>query len=342
MEVAMPPTAMDFDFNDANPMPFMSAPSTPKRFGDITLSAPTSPSRIAEFYSRFDDFAWDDNATPASPMPVPNHSGDDFAFDFRSELEESSLSADELFDGGKIRPLKPPPRLQIEERRRFLSPRSARSPIAQGKKIIREVFSPRKKKDSDPFTVADENTRKRAENGRGRGRERHQALATSSSRRSTRSLSPHRVSEYPWEEEERKLLETTKQSAAPNSKPSGSSTSSSAATAASTTKSSSKKWRLMRDFLLFRSASEGRAADKDPLRTKFPFFFRKPEDAKNTSSRSKESTGSVPASRRKGQVSAHELHYTKNKAASEDMKKKTFLPYKQGILGRKAFNPKAR
>nr|KYP50945.1 hypothetical protein KK1_027305 [Cajanus cajan] len=41
-------------------------------------------------------------------------------------------------------------------------------------------------------------------------------------------------------------------------------------------------------------------------------------------------------SRKKGPVSAHELHYAMKKAESEDMKKKTFLPYRQGILGRLA------
>ncbi|KAJ9186693.1 hypothetical protein P3X46_002238 [Hevea brasiliensis] len=343
MEVVIPPPTMDFDFNNAKPMPFMSAPSTPKRFGDFSLSAPTSPSRVAEFYGHFDYYAWDANSIPVSPKAVPNNSGDNFAFNFRSELQESSLSAEELFDGGKIRPLKPPPRLHVEERSPLLSPRSPRSPTAQGKKIIREVFSRRKKKDSDPFAVAAENTRRRTENDgkkrseNDRGTERGPALASSSSRRAARSLSPYRVSEYPWEEEERKLRETTKQSTASNSKASVSSNSSSSS---STTKSSSRKWRL-RDFLLFRSASEGRAADKDPFRIKYPSFFRKPEDAKTTNFRSTDSSGSVSASTRKGQVSAHELHYTMNKAASEDLKKKTFLPYKQGILGRLAFNPNA-
>lgn len=43
---------------------------------------------------------------------------------------------------------------------------------------------------------------------------------------------------------------------------------------------------------------------------------------------------SSDSSRRKGPVSAHELHYAMKKAESQDMKKKTFLPYRQGILGR--------
>ncbi|KDP38394.1 hypothetical protein JCGZ_04319 [Jatropha curcas] len=334
MEVAVPPPTMDFDFDDARPLPFLSAPSTPKRFGDFSLSAPTSPSRMAEFYNRFDD-AWDSiPPTPKSPNMGDNF---DFAFDFKSELVENSLTAEELFDGGKIRPLKPPPRLQVDERSPLSSPRSPRSPIAQGKKIIREVFSPRKKKVSDPFALAAANTRKKTEDDR--GRERTPGLGYSSSRKGARSLSPYRVSEYPWEEDERRLQELAKQqTAAPNSKgsmlSSNSSSSSSSSSVSTTTKSSSRKWRL-RDFLLFRSASEGRASDKDPFRSKYPSFFRKPEDTKNTSFRSTDSTGS----RRKGRVSAHELHYTTNKAASEDLKKKTFLPYKQGILGRFAFNP---
>ncbi|EEF52456.1 uncharacterized protein LOC8260868 [Ricinus communis] len=321
LEVAIPAPGMDFDFNDARPMPFLSAPSTPKRFGDYSLSVPSSPSRMAEFYRSFDDF--DENTTftweqrPATPKSPAAGGGDDFAFDFRSELEENSLSAEELFDGGKIKPLKPPPK--HEDRTPLLSPRS---PIAQGKKMIREVFSPRKKKDhSDPFATE-------------RGRERGPALTSNTSRRAARSLSPYRVSEYPWEEEERKSQESTKQqSAAPPTSKTNSQLSNSSS---STNKSSSRKWRL-RDFLLFRSASEGRASDKE---YKYPSLFRRPEDAKNSSFRSSDSSsGSASGTRRKAQLSAHELHYKTNKAASEDMKKKTYLPYRQGILGRLAFSP---
>lgn len=93
-----------------------------------------------------------------------------------------------------------------------------------------------------------------------------------------------------------------------------------------------KKWKI-RDFLLFRSASEGRADEKDPLR-KYTALSKKSaaeEDVRNFSFRSTESSGSV--SKRRGPVSAHELHYTMNRAATEEMKKKTFLPYKRGLLG---------
>lgn len=336
LEVAIPPPRMDFDFNDARPSPFLSAPSTPKRFGNYSLSAPTSPSRMSEFYNYFNNFSMSNNGeeetsgipfqweekpgTPKSPKAATNtNREDDFAFDFSAELEKASLSAEELFDGGKIRPLKPPPpRLQIEEFYSTTQQRSPvsspRSPIEQGKKIIRDVFSPRRKKVTDPFVAAEENNQKKTENERGR--------ESSSTRRATRSLSPCRVAEYPWEEEEKQLQQTNKQSPLIKTK---------------TTKSSSKKWSL-KDFLLFRSASEGRAYDKDPFR-KYSTLFKKHEDGKNASFRSTDSSGSVSSSRRRGRTSAHELHYTMNKAASEDLKKKTFLPYKQGILGKLAFNP---
>ncbi|KAL6995182.1 hypothetical protein U1Q18_005317, partial [Sarracenia purpurea var. burkii] len=63
----------------------------------------------------------------------------------------------------------------------------------------------------------------------------------------------------------------------------------------------------------------------------------KHEDAKSSSFRSIERS----SSRRRGgpAISAQELHYTVNRAVLEDLKKNTFLPYKQGILGHLAFNP---
>lgn len=362
MEIVIPraqgPGSMEFDFNSARSSPQPSAPSSPKRFGQYYYtSAPTSPSRISEFYQEFDSlfvmndnndddtsgrrrnnssaipFGWEERpGTPKSKSPRSPRE-DDFAFNFsfNTEPEQASLTAEELFDGGKIRPLKPPPRLQVDDRAGqkspLLSPRSPRSslnPISHGKKIIRDAFSPRNKKKADPFAAQAQT--KTTEHQRERGRQRRNDLS-SGSRRATRSLSPYRVSEYPWEEEQHQqpppppIKQSTINSKPPPHPPAA------AAAAASSTKSSSRKWRFT-DFLLFRSASEGRAADKDPLR-KYSAFKRN-EDTRNTSSRSTDGSGS---GRRKGPVSAHELHYTKNKAASQDLKKKTVLPYKSGILG---------
>ncbi|KAJ8771567.1 hypothetical protein K2173_026744 [Erythroxylum novogranatense] len=295
MEVVIPSTSLDFDFNNARPLPFFSTPSTPRGFGDLSLSAPASPTRVTEFYRYFDSLSPISRTRPASPNGGGN---DDFAFDFSADLEKASLPADELFDGGKIRPLLAPPSgLQVEDQKSpLLSPRSPRSPLARGKEIVSGVFS--KKKDSSTKPSG------RTENV-ARGRD----LTVSSSRRATRSVSPHRVAQYPWEEEDKSNHHNNN-----NNKH-------------STSSSSSRKWSL-RDFLLFRSASEGRASDKDPLRK---YSGRKHDDVKNTNT--------TDHSKRKGRVSAHELHYTTNKAASQDLKKKTFLPYKQGILGRLAFSP---
>ncbi|CAI0558254.1 unnamed protein product [Linum tenue] len=351
MEVIIPSSPgrgmAGFDFNDARPLPFLSAPASPRRFGDLTLSAPTSPGRVADFYRSFENFSeydgggvpfhWEEKpGTPKSPKKLPSFKDEDFAFDFSADLEESSLTAaDELFDGGKIRPLKLPPRLlQVEEIKSPLihSPRSPRSPIEQGKRIIKGAFafSPRRKKAqaaaaAAPMEFVD------SSNERGRGRN----LTSSSSRRgAARSLSPYRVSQYPWEEEERQFQQLQQQKQ-PEPEHNLQQTAAVSSSAVATGKSSSRKWRL-RDLLLFRSASEGRAADRDPYRKHAAFggLFRRHDDVKSCSIRSTDSNGSNGGSlRRKGPVSAHELHYTKNKAASEDMKKRTFLPYKQGILG---------
>ncbi|KAJ0804852.1 hypothetical protein HanPI659440_Chr02g0042841 [Helianthus annuus] len=96
----------------------------------------------------------------------------------------------------------------------------------------------------------------------------------------------------------------------------------------SSSESGSRKWSFL-DLFLFRSASDGRAMDTDPLKKYSANFRKHDQDVRNSGSMSK----------RRGRVSAHELHYNVNRAVSNDMKKKTYLPYKQGILGRFSFNP---
>ncbi|VVB08455.1 unnamed protein product [Arabis nemorensis] len=312
----------------------LTAPSSPRHFSGCFLSAPTSPRRLTELYRDFDKdatrtfsdrltipFDWEE--TPGTPRKNINDevdTVDDFAFAVGEKFETTSLFAEELFDGGKIKPLKPPPYLQLDHQHHqftnsfsppISSPRSPRSPIAHGKSIIRKAFSPRKKPvEVDPFEVAIDNARKGL--GEERGRERRQ----NSSRRAARSLSPFRVSAYPWEELEQEQREVQEQRK-------GSFSSTSSSTCVSCKSSSSKKWRL-KDFLLFRSVSEGRARhNKDSVKT-FSGLFRKQEDNKDSSSRGKGSS-----------ISAHEFHYKAKKAETKDLKKKTFLPYMQ--IGRFAF-----
>lgn len=274
MEVAIPSPRRDFHFNGVR-----SSPSTPKPFGNYCFSAPTSPSRVSQFYRDFD--AWSaaetaGDAVPAAEKPGTPKSQGEFEFEFNvatDDCDTASVAADELFDGGVIKPLKPPPRMQTK----------------------RMIF------DGESEAAAAD-----------RGRER----LKSSSRRTARSLSPLRdPPRYQWEAEE-PMAPENRTAMAPSS---------------AVAKGGVKKWKLM-DFFLFRSASEGRSGEKDPLR-KYTAAVRR------SNFRAGEGSGSGSGSRRKGRVSAHELHYTVNRAVSEDLKKKTFLPYKQGILGRLAFNP---
>nr|GLL47329.1 uncharacterized protein LOC105169569 [Ipomoea trifida] len=268
MEVMIksPAPAGEFNFDSACTTPYMSAPSSPQRFGNSFYSAPASPTRVSALAGGGVPFDWEEEPGIRKPKEDEDYEDDDeFAFDFSGQLEKSAFSAaDELFDGGKIKPLKPPPRFQYEGK----PPDSPKSP----KQRIKEAFSPRhRRKDFDPFSAAIEQSRKddkddNDSSNQRRGRER-------------------------------------------NADPTA-----------------------LKDLLLFRSASEGRASSKEMM-NKYAMLKKSHhhDDVKNASFRSTESAGST--SRRRGPVSAHELHYTVNRAASEEMKRKTFLPYKQGLLG---------
>ncbi|KAL0356797.1 UNVERIFIED_CONTAM: hypothetical protein Scaly_1365400 [Sesamum calycinum] len=314
MEVIIPsPPAADFNFDSASTSPYISAPSSPQRFGSFFYSAPSSPTRISAFFHAGDahalsavPFDWEEK--PGIPKAKEAHIstatssnyGDaeeelqdiDFAFDFSGHLERSSLSADELFDGGKIKPLKPP--------RDFTA-------LEQTRK---------------------ENDRENINNKRGRERTSNSSSSAPASRnKNSRSLSPFRVSDLLFEPEE------------PAKNPS---TTSNNSLFSSSSFSSFwyKKWKI-KDLLLFRSASESRATDKEQLK-KFALLKKtRQDDVKNSSFRSTDSAGSVSSRRRPGgaPISAHELHYTVNRAVSEEMKKRTFLPYKQGLLGCLGFHP---
>ncbi|XP_076902535.1 uncharacterized protein LOC143557313 [Bidens hawaiensis] len=149
--------------------------------------------------------------------------------------------------------------------------------------------------------------------------------------RRTQSFSTHRGWQVPWEQQS----PTTN-----NTKPRL--VSSSSTLSASSSTKGLKRWSF-KNLFLFRSASDGRAMDRDPLKKYSAVFFRiQDEEYMKSSVRSIEpqthGSGSGSGSKRRG-VSAHELHYKVNRAVANDMKKKTFLPYKQGILGSSAFNP---
>lgn len=295
------PPMDNFDFSSGTmSSPYLSAPSSPKRFGEYYLSAPTSPSRISQLYSEFEYFASiaDSSTIEAAENTTNNDDeeddGSNFAFFVSRESEKSSRSAEELFDGGKIKAMKA---------ENMLPSLSNKNPVLE------------------------------TEQRRGRDRNRATTASTTlsssnSGRRVSRSHSPFRKPHYTLESEQ--LQQQQAQSNKEESKSSAKlSLSNSGASISSSSGSSkgSRRWSL-KDFLLFRSASEGRGSSKDAL-NKYPVAFKKNEvEVRSSSFRSSDRT------RRKGPVSAHEFHYAMKKAESDDMRKKTFLPYKQGILGR--------
>ncbi|KAK8951801.1 hypothetical protein KSP39_PZI003441 [Platanthera zijinensis] len=105
-----------------------------------------------------------------------------------------------------------------------------------------------------------------------------------------------------------------------------------------------RKWPRLKDFLLFRSASEGRVTgrgSKDPLRK----FTRQSSPVsfsdKKKSGGDKKAGGEELVRRGCGPAaSPHEMHYTANRAAAVERMKKAPLPFRrQGLLGFNPFNP---
>ncbi|XP_062186492.1 uncharacterized protein LOC133890069 [Phragmites australis] len=267
--------------------------------GYFFSSAPTSPSR----------------ASYAGDASTGGTGGDgeatfDFTLGFSGQLQESTpilAAADELFEGGKIRPLNTPHTsilLVDDTSSSFSCPRSLRRAGARG--------------------GGQEEASERGRSGRPAA---PISTATLRSRRDTRSLSPFRGGgggggggggddEFP------------------SSPPSPRSSMMRGCG------SGNKKWRL-KDFFLFRSASEGRATgggSKDPLfkYTMLSSSFAHPQKPKS---------GDGSASMRKGRgstASASDMPYTVNRAAAEDMRRRTTTPlpfHRNSLFGYLRSNP---
>ncbi|RCV14005.1 hypothetical protein SETIT_2G392500v2 [Setaria italica] len=249
-------------------------------------SAPTSPSRAS--------YAGD-----ASPGGA-DEATFDFTLGFSGQLQEATpilAAADELFEGGRIRPLNTPhPSILLvdDTSSSYSSSSSTR---------------PRSLRRAQPEAL---------ERGRS-GRPAAPASAASSrSRRATRSLSPFRVGGAGIEDDE-----------FPSSPPSP------RTSMMRGCGSGSKKWRL-KDLFLFRSASEGRATgggSKDPL-----FKYTMLSSSTSFSQKLKSGGGDGSASMRKGRgstASASDMPYAMNRAAAEDMRRRTTttpLPFHRNSL----------
>lgn len=247
----------DFNFNSTCTSPYISAPSSPHHFGTTFFySAPTSPTRISALYGETNVSHDDHDDT------------NEFAFEFSGHeiMEKTTIAADELFDGGKIK-LKPV--VPFDESSKF-------------KQIE---------------TISEENYNKNSKGG-------------SSRHKATRSLSPMRVSDL-------LLINENDESSIDSEK-----TESSVSSLISLW---NRRWKL-KDLLLFRSASESRASSNTEELNKYAMVKKaRQEDVKKE--------GLSSRRKKMGTSSAHELHYKMKREVLKDMKKKTFLPYKQSVLG---------
>uniref|UniRef100_A0A7N0U885 Uncharacterized protein n=1 Tax=Kalanchoe fedtschenkoi TaxID=63787 RepID=A0A7N0U885_KALFE len=318
------------------------------------VTAPSSPGRapVAYYYS-----------APASPMhflqsfsssPAPSCSGDgmnkgssEFDFDFAGPCNKADVdqslsmsSADELFLNGQIRPMKLSSHLQRPQ--------------------------------NLPPLIDDDEEEEAAEIEVMRGRELNKMRERERSvRRRARSLSPLRSD---WneenddedekkrrrrrEEEERKTGDGAKFDDTPISSPSSSSRSSSGGR-------NSKRWLFLKDFIRNKSDgsdtgsrpaarfwssisfSHSKSGPRPPPYPPRKEKLEKPQKAKlikkfsqTVGGRAGGDAGGRLMNGIGKQRSAHEAHYAAKRAQAEELRRKTYLPYRQGLLGCLGFSSK--
>lgn len=281
-------------------------------------SAPCSPRTAAAISgdSHLPSYCYFFSSAPTSPSRASSYAADeqgdaatfDFAFGFSGQLKESTpilAAADELFEGGRIRPLN--------------GPRSSGSLLADEDytSIAVSPRSPRRARTMSAVRgAAGDRAEVSADQSQTRGRSGRPAPASSTSgvssrsRRATRSLSPYRGD--PIDDEF---------CSSPPS-PRG------AASLMRGCGSGSRKWRL-KDLFLFRSASEGRAtAGKDPL-LKYS-MLKSGGDASMRKGRGSAASASDMAP------------YTVSRAAAEEMRRRTTTPlpfHRNSLFGYFRSNP---
>ncbi|KAL4588383.1 hypothetical protein LXL04_001267 [Taraxacum kok-saghyz] len=334
------------DIDSAVSSPYASAPSSPGRGppysyrGGFFYSAPTSPTHrlSSSCYSNMDS---------VSSIPLEG-SGGSFEFEFTVRKEASGpapsgsmTSADELFLNGQIRPMKLSSHLQRP----------------QDPAPLIDVLD----KDNEDGGGEEDKVR----GGRDcKCRDRSKPV-----KRRARSMSPLRSnSAFQWLEDFQDGRESTeineiKEELEAEEKQRGDEDneipSSSASSRSSSVGRSSKRWVFLKE-LLYRSKSEGRnrtSSNKNhKLWSTLSFSPSGNKEKKSTKTVDGNSSAEVPPPKttakkavngvgmnRKRSLgrSAHEVHYTTNRAQAEEMRKKTYLPYKQGLLGCIGFSSKS-
>lgn len=323
------PPRFSEDIDSTCSTPFVSAPSSPGHAAPsgYFFSAPASPMHFILSNEKHKS-----SSSEYEPVFLSADSGS-FEFEFSSRFSPSGsggigsmISADELFFNGQIRPMKLSSHLQRPQ------------------DVVGE----------DGANV--------------RGRDLRVRGAKHSHHRKARSMSPFRTgTQHEWQGLRAAAaavgggdqLETeTKDDESNETTPSCSASSS----RSSSSGRNSKKWIFLKD-LLHRSKSEGRANTKERFWSTISFSPAKEKKKSSpspalspSSSRDEKNLSSEPKNARKVRAagkptngvwrrrvppSAHELHYTTNRAQAEEMKKKTFLPYRQGLLGCLGFSSKS-
>ncbi|KAK8488276.1 hypothetical protein V6N11_066215 [Hibiscus sabdariffa] len=293
--------------------PYVSAPSSPGRapapgHGGFFYSAPASPMHFA-ITSLASMVSSTRPSSPDNSVPLA------FEFDFSGRFGSSGsgptgsmTSADELFLNGQIRPVKLSTHL---ERPQVLAPLM------------------------DLEHEDDEENGDHVDNNKVRGRDLR--LRDKSLRRRTRSMSPFRNATLG--------LDVQNVSLDKDSEDMCNETSASMSASSSRSSSggrSSKRWVFLKDFL--RSKSEGRSNNKFWSTISFSPTKEKKLSNASENQRSIKSKPVNGIGKGKGKCRAppspHELHYTANRAQAKEMRKKTFLPYKQGLFGCLSFSSK--
>nr|XP_043625248.1 putative uncharacterized protein DDB_G0290989 [Erigeron canadensis] len=309
VQVLSPSPAVDFNYDSTSTSPYATAPSSPQ--SSIPFTWEEKPGIPKQDNNNNYNYLADEDESSVDT---------EFAFGY---LERHSISAaDELFDGGKIKPLKPPPRLHFSNTNND-SPVSPKSPKLRFKELS---LSPRNKKnDFDPFSEALKQTQNdHIHTLQKRGREKTVETTKRRNTKVSRSLSPLNYYSRKNNNNNTTTMEQTSSSSSPTWY---------------------NKWNL-KNLLLFRSASEGSVTSARKQGDSKKYTLLKKNNNNNNdqttsfSFRSTDSSGSSSV-----QVSADNDDFsttnegTKNKKTSTGS---TNLSYKSaGLMGCLRFNQNA-
>ncbi|KAI3755034.1 hypothetical protein L1987_54827 [Smallanthus sonchifolius] len=350
------------DFDSACSTPFVSAPSSPGRGpptsygGGYFYSAPASPIHFMLSSSS----SYLDSSHSGSSTPLEGCGGA-FEFEFTAKQPAqgtaptgSMTSADELFLNGQIRPMKLSSHLQ---RPQVLAPLLDvdESEIGDGSDDENKLGRGRDSKLGD-----------RSKSLRRRARSMS-PLRTNNAFQWLEEFENGRESSE-IDEMKQKLEAQDKVKTGEEAHDSETPVSC-ASSRSSSVGRSSKRWVFLKEFL-YRSKSEGRNSTSSNGNHKFWTSLSFSPSSSNKDKKSSETTTAVKnktsttgdgtaatetvkpgvrkavngvgiTGKRRMARSAHELHYTTNRAQAEELRRKTYLPYKQGLLGCLGFSSKS-